>query len=311
MNKLILQCHEHYRGIPLHALDVCYDRENGENAGEPLFNPYRFLPSGLVNCFRMHYHSAIEFIYVWDGEMTVVSGDKKYISRVGDLIIFDPYQLHNAYLDHDQTYVRYTFATWEADAFEPPAMKTSIKPYTLAAWANSILQSDTFIPVSPLSHELGALIRELPGLYLCEGDGASEFYAMSNLCRIFALLCESGHIRENKNSKISRFERDMLKFIDDHFAEEVTPEMICGQFPYNYSYFCRLFKRSFGKSFSRYLHEYRLSRAMELMHVDGHLLVSEIAARVGFSDFSYFARAFKEYVGYSPKAYIKLREHTS
>ena len=35
----------------------------------------------------------------------------------------------------------------------------------------------------------------------------------------------------------SRLERDMLKFIDDHFAEEITPEQICEYFPYNYSYF--------------------------------------------------------------------------
>lgn len=69
------------------------------------------------------------------------------------------------------------------------------------------------------------------------------------------------------------------------------------------STFQRLFKKSFGKSFSEYKNERRIIKAKELL-AQG-LSTEEISERLGFCDSSHFSKRFKREVGTSPKKYLK------
>ena len=69
------------------------------------------------------------------------------------------------------------------------------------------------------------------------------------------------------------------------------------------SLFCHTFKRHFGISFSSHLCRYRCIRAAELYKNSG-MNIADIAAAVGFSDYCYFSRSFKKYIGQSPAIYF-------
>ena len=61
----------------------------------------------------------------------------------------------------------------------------------------------------------------------------------------------------------------------------------------------RKLKSITGKSTSRYIREYRLKKAHEMLQNDV-ATASEIAYRVGFASPSYFSTAFRKFYGYSP-----------
>ncbi|MCI1721524.1 MAG: helix-turn-helix domain-containing protein [Lachnospiraceae bacterium] len=70
------------------------------------------------------------------------------------------------------------------------------------------------------------------------------------------------------------------------------------------TYLCRIFKREVGQSIGDCILETRMNKAALLLAAGNHP-VREVAESVGFWNFSYFCRRFRECYGVSPKEYRK------
>ena len=70
----------------------------------------------------------------------------------------------------------------------------------------------------------------------------------------------------------------------------------------NASYLSRLFKAAKGKTFSKYLIEYRLEKSKELLEKT-ILKVSDIAVHVGYNDVSHYIQSFRKMYGMTPEEY--------
>ena len=70
-------------------------------------------------------------------------------------------------------------------------------------------------------------------------------------------------------------------------------------------YFCKLFKRATGLTFTEYLARVRIEKAKTLL-LDSNRRVSEVAYEVGFQSLTHFNRVFRKIVGRSPTAYRRL-----
>ncbi|MFW9259410.1 helix-turn-helix transcriptional regulator [Nostoc sp. CALU 546] len=66
----------------------------------------------------------------------------------------------------------------------------------------------------------------------------------------------------------------------------------------------RGFRQVFGTSAFKYLHNYRLEKAKQLLAL-GDMKIEEVAFRVGFDSRSYFALAFRKKFGLNPKQYFQ------
>lgn len=67
------------------------------------------------------------------------------------------------------------------------------------------------------------------------------------------------------------------------------------------------FRQVFGTSAFKYLHNYRLEKAKQLLAL-GEMKVEEVAFRVGFDSRSYFALAFRKKFGLNPKQYFQQQQ---
>ena len=67
-------------------------------------------------------------------------------------------------------------------------------------------------------------------------------------------------------------------------------------------YFCKIFKRATGLTFTQYLSRVRVEKAKKLL-LNPHLRISEIAYNVGFQSLTHFNRVFRQVVGQSPTEY--------
>lgn len=68
------------------------------------------------------------------------------------------------------------------------------------------------------------------------------------------------------------------------------------------SYLCTYFKNQTGQTLNQYLTDYRMKKAMHLL-ADPRIPVSDISAKVGYSNGNYFGKSFKKYTGLSPSKY--------
>ena len=69
----------------------------------------------------------------------------------------------------------------------------------------------------------------------------------------------------------------------------------------NASYFSRLFHKQTRMTFSRYLNFIKVQKAIDLLHRDPAMTVTEVAIQSGFNTIRNFNRIFREYTGYTPK----------
>ncbi|MGN7471453.1 AraC family transcriptional regulator [Brevibacillus sp. SAFN-007a] len=89
------------------------------------------------------------------------------------------------------------------------------------------------------------------------------------------------------------------QLIHTHYSEPLTLEAIAQKLNYSIPYLSRQFKQQTGHSPIDYLIRVRLDRAKALL-VQTDASLQEVAEGVGYSDLSYFIRAFKKHTGVTP-----------
>ena len=92
---------------------------------------------------------------------------------------------------------------------------------------------------------------------------------------------------------------------DRHYHEPIALEQVCEEAGFSASYFSALFKKETGEGFIKYLTRVRMEHAKELLQQTS-LPVTEVCARVGYSDIKHFTQTFKRETNLSPAQYRKL-----
>lgn len=91
----------------------------------------------------------------------------------------------------------------------------------------------------------------------------------------------------------------LLKYVDDHFREDISREQLSVMFFFDPDYITRIFKKETGMSYKNYVIEKRLSLAKELL-TESDYPIHDIAQYVGYDNYSYFTRLFKKSFGVTP-----------
>ena len=118
------------------------------------------------------------------------------------------------------------------------------------------------------------------------------------LMRMFELAYSKLANKEKDNNMVL----EIIKYINRHYAENITLQQICGEFSRSRSCISHAFKKETGRSFREYLIDVRIQSAKSLL-CHSNLTISEIAFSVGFNDSNYFSSVFKSHTGISPRMY--------
>jgi AraC-like DNA-binding protein/ligand-binding sensor protein len=95
-------------------------------------------------------------------------------------------------------------------------------------------------------------------------------------------------------------------FIKEHQHEELTLAGVSKALHMSPFYFCKVFKKWTGITFTNYLSRIRIETAKERL-LNPHVRISEVAYEIGFQSLTHFNRVFRKIVGLSPTQYrIKL-----
>jgi YesN/AraC family two-component response regulator len=92
------------------------------------------------------------------------------------------------------------------------------------------------------------------------------------------------------------------EFIAQHQDRDVTLQEVAKAVNTSTFYFCKVFKKATGLTFTDYLARVRIEKAKNLL-LNPHLRVSEIAYEVGFQSLTHFNRSFRKLTGQSPSAF--------
>ena len=96
-------------------------------------------------------------------------------------------------------------------------------------------------------------------------------------------------------------------YIDQHYKESITLDILAEKVSINKFYMAHAFKREYGVSPINYLILCRIREAKRLL-AETDLSLSQIAAVLGFSSSSYFSQSFRSAEGISPTEYRKSNQ---
>jgi len=91
-------------------------------------------------------------------------------------------------------------------------------------------------------------------------------------------------------------------FINEHHDDDLTLAQVARSVNTSAFYFCKMFKKFMGMTFTDYLARVRVERVKNLL-LNPHKRVSEAAFEAGFQSLSQFNRVFRKLEGCSPSAH--------
>ena len=92
---------------------------------------------------------------------------------------------------------------------------------------------------------------------------------------------------------------DVMRYVQQHYAEDIDERALAKAHGMSYSYFSRSFKRITTMTFKSYLNRTRVSKAEQMLFKGGGS-VSEIACACGYNSTSYFISVYRALTGQTP-----------
>lgn len=160
---------------------------------------------------------------------------------------------------------------------------------------------DVYFAVASVIDELGYSRDEIEQFNINSSDTQDVESMLNYLNRIIAKAIE---LRDAKaNSKYNDVVDRIIEYINEHFAdEELSLNYLAQEFNFSPNHLSMMFSQQTGMTFIKYLTDYRMNRAKELLRCTNKRSV-DISVEVGYKDPHYFSYCFKKYQGVTPTQY--------
>ncbi|UAA37903.1 sigma 54-interacting transcriptional regulator [Paraneptunicella aestuarii] len=97
-----------------------------------------------------------------------------------------------------------------------------------------------------------------------------------------------------------------LKYLSNHYCQEVTLTILSNNAFISPSHLSFLFKSCLAVSFKPLLARMRVERAQEIIRSKPNIRITDVSLEVGFGDLSHFEKIFKRLIGMTPRNFKNL-----
>ncbi|WP_028548443.1 response regulator transcription factor [Paenibacillus sp. UNC451MF] len=193
--------------------------------------------------------------------------------------------------------------TKERDQIQFTCVKADKTHFLIIGNALEDLSSEVFEKrVETYFMHIQTSLSALVGLSIC----LEKLDLFSSLEALFASFHKASSVLEEKNEtakEVEVHERLIIKhakqFISGHYEKNVTLAEVSHHVGLNPVYFSRLFKQETGMTFSDFVIDVRIKKAMEYLR-NPKYKVYEIGYLVGYKDIKHFHQLFKRQTGLTP-----------
>ena len=242
----------------------------------------------VINNCSLHFHNQLEILAVQTGDgQKVKINDEERVLYPGDIAVADSFDIHAyTYADAISTVLIIPFAFLRD--FEQYKQKRHLA-------TNFISDKKVFDKCFPMLKEIARADNELiqKGLVNTLLGNIAEAAGLSDT-------------RSETSSNIN-FIREILDYIELHYAENITLNSIASHFSYSPSHFSRLFNNFFFFFITDYVNMVRTRKFFELKETYPNKPLIDLIMESGFSSVPTFYRLFSKKFGVSPHKYFNMQ----
>lgn len=248
-----------------------------------------------------HYHDYYEIYYMLSGQRIYFIKDRSYSIEQGDLVFIHKHELHKTMQTGSGSHERLIFHFNDAKLQGLAGKHTELLSTPFKQQSHIIrLTRQEQLALEQLMRRLVSEIKEEPA-----GYELFPPYALTGL-----LLTAARYIEQHDPAPIQHATpmhakiSEVIRYINAHFAEPLRLGGLAEHFFISPYYMSRMFKDVTGFTFSDYVILTRIKEAQRLLR-ESDSSITEIAAAVGFDNFSHFGKTFKKITRDSPRGYRK------
>ena len=271
-------------GFPYTAIDCRFDGYSGP-------------------CVDWHWHATLEINVCVSGVLKTSTQRGEYIVREGDAVLVNANVLHRNEAEGGAPGVR--VQTHMFDRALVAAAELPLRRYVAPVVECALLDA---LPLSRGEPRQRAVLEALDRAFIAadeEKDGYElEICGLLNRAwqGIYALAQPVIGARQPLPRMETARLKQMLGFIREHFAEDISPADIAAAAGVCERECFRCFKQELGTTPLSSLTDFRVRKAAELLR-ETDRSVTDIAAACGFATPSYFGEVFRRRMNLSPLAY--------
>lgn len=248
---------------------------------------------------QRHYHDCYELVLVLDGFGSFEHNGLTHTLKAGDLFISNPFAEHEIHVTPSESMtVFYMFLKITSDSalinntFEEQLISAFIKEHT---------------PFVHKNRELFAYLNFVEAYIKANGSKPSPWISRNVFDFLFNCLeklsmSKPKDIRYFGIYNVNTFER-ILDYINQNMEMKITATTISETINLSKRTIYTLFRENLDCTVHAYIKERKMALAKHYLLMN--LPVTEVAGLVGFDNLPQFSRTFKEFVGLSPRAFIK------
>lgn len=259
-----------------------------------------------------HWHTELEIGIVTAGSAVIAAGAERFTAKQGDGFFVNSGVLHGM---------------WSCGSFECRFHSAVFHPRLVGGNIDSIFWQNYIHPL--ISDGTRQSIHFEPSIpwhkeSLCAIESAWEscveeplgydLQVREALSRFTFLLSRNrpgaGKAPSEKAIRNEQRMKEMLRFIQENYADELNTAAIAGSAMISESECLRCFRNTIGTAPIQYLKQFRIQKAAELL-LTSEEGMAEIGAQCGFQDASYFSKTFRALKGSSPSEYRKEKRAIS
>ncbi|WP_298779135.1 AraC family transcriptional regulator [uncultured Polaribacter sp.] len=246
-----------------------------------------------------HFHPEIELVYVNKGKGKRHIGNHISYFNNSQLVLIGSNLPHVGYLDRLTTNGKETLIQFKPE-FLGEQFFTIPEMTEISQLFERAKQGVRFN--IEIKQSIGPKIEDLVNL-----EGANRIISFLEILRDLAttkdytLLNANGFAFETIPQDSDKIEV-IYKHINENFNEHISLDEISELVSMTVPAFCRYFKKSTGKTFTKLVNEYRVVHATKLL-AESTMSIADVSFECGFNNFSHFNKLFKEFTGKSASKY--------
>lgn len=268
------------------------------------YEVYRYR-STYMDEVALHHHDFYEIYLLLHGRVGYTVENHLYNMRPGDIMLVSPLELHQARIAGDADgYER--IVLWVARPFleglsSPRTSLTRCFDTSVAGHTNLLRLPGT------VSAEMRRKLETLGPLH-SRSDYGSDLLATSCMTELMVALNKAAadhSLQKAQGSDCStdRVVDEVLEYINDHYSEALTLDMLSERFFISKYHLLRKFDAQVGTTVHRYILQKRLLIAKQLLA--SGVAPSEVCQYCGFGDYANFYRAFRAEYHTTPRQYTQ------
>lgn len=257
--------------------------------------------------YHEHYHDFVELVYTLKGRCIHRVNGVDYPVKRGDMVLINYNQSHSIHGTGDTHYINILL--------KPEYISKGLVNQENAFALLNLSEFEDFTKILDesktkvtFSGDERDRIEEIISVIQKETEDKNPGYDLAvrselNMLLIMVFRKMSLAI----DTGFTGVDEKLLMYIRQHSSDKLTLDEIAKKCSYNPSYFSRMFKAYTGKTFTAYLKEARIEKALYLLE-NTSMRINDICADVGYNDKTKFFNHFKSIVGISPLKYRKSKK---